>query len=418
MKKSLVALAALAVSGAAMAQVTLSGRASIDMSTWQAVNSTAGSASDLASRTRVADSGSRITFSANENLGGGMKAGLYCETGINVDNAERTGQSGAINGNTVAWCSREGRAYFGNNLVEARLGRQNVFWTSGAPDATGSNLGGHSISANLYGGGAGLYGTRLENMIKLVAGSEAGAFAGSELYTGFMQSPATANQLSTSATADYSFATQTGESAAAGVSGGGYNGFKLTYNSGPLNLMVDYQSYTKSAAVAGVSSAGVSTVIKNSFSGNATKYQLGYALGGESIVSVQYWTKSRTDETAPTAAFSNSAAGTAGNATDSGWVVNYNHDFKNSFVGYAQYGKANNITGGSTGTEQAGTDATAYTVGALKRFSKRTHLFASYHNIANGANINYSTTGGTYNSGSAPNGSTVTVTALGMIHNF
>jgi predicted porin len=400
-----------------MAQVTLSGRASIDMSTWQAVNSTAGSASDLASRTRVADNGSRITFSANEDLGGGMKAGLYCETGINVDNAERTGQTGTTNANTQTWCSREGRAYFGNNLVEARLGRQNVFWTSGAPDATGSNLGGHSISANMYGGGVGLYGTRLENMIKLVAGSEAGAFAGSELYTGFMQSPVDAGSLA--GTFDYQVATQTGESAAAGVSGGGYNGFKLTYNSGPMNLMVDYQSYTKSASVAGVTSAGVSSVIKNSFSGNATKYQLGYALGGESIVSIQYWTKSRTDETAPTAAFSNAATGTAGNGTDSGWVVNYNHDFKNSFVGYAQYGKANNITGGPNGTEQVGTDATAYTVGALKRFSKRTHLFASYHTIANGANINYSTTGGGYASRSvAPNGSTVTVTALGMIHNF
>ena len=399
-----------------MAQVTLSGRASIDMSTWQAVNSTAGSGSDLASRTRVADNGSRITFSANEDLGGGMKAGLYCETGINVDNAERTGQSASTNANTTTWCSREGRAYFGNNLVEVRLGRQNVFWTSGAPDATGSNLGGSSVSANLYGGGVGLYGTRLENMIKLVAGSEAGAFAGSEVYTGFMQSPVDAGSLG--GTFDYQLATQTGESAKAGVSGGGYNGFKLTYNSGPLNLMVDYQSYSKSAAIAGVTSAGVSSVIKNSFSGNATKYQVGYALGGESIVSAQYWTKSRTDETNSAAAFSNSAAGTAGSGTDSGWVVNYNHDFKNSFVGYAQYGKANNITGGPNGTEQAGTDATAYTVGALKRFSKRTHLFASYHNIANGANINYNTSGGTYNSGTAPNGSTVSVTALGMIHNF
>jgi len=418
MKKSLVALAALAVSGAAMAQVTLSGRASIDMSTYQAVNSTAGSASDLASRNRVADSGSRITLSANEDLGGGMKAGLYCETGINVDNAERTGQSGTINANTQNWCSREGRAYFGNNLVEVRLGRQNVFWTSGAPDATGSNLGGSSVSANLYTGGAGLYGTRLENMIKLVAGSEAGAFAGSELYTGFMQSPATATALSTSASADYSFATQTGESAGAGVSGGGYNGFKLTYNSGPLNLMVDYQSYTKSSAVTAVSVLGVSSTIRNSFSGNATKYQVGYNLGGESIVSAQYWTKARTDETNSSAAFSNSSTGTAGNGADSGWVVNYNHDFKNSYVGYAQYGKANNITGGPNGTEQVGTDATAYTVGALKRFSKRTHVYATYHSIANGANINYNMTGGTYQSGTAPNGSTVTMTALGMIHMF
>jgi len=422
MKKSLVALAALAVSGAAMAQVTLSGRASIDVSTYQGINGT-DTTKDIASRPRVADSGSRITISANEDLGGGMKAGLYCETGINVDNAERTGQSGSVNANTTTWCSREGRAYFGNNLVEARLGRQNVFWTSGAPDQTGSNLGGHSISANLYTGGVGLYGTRLENMIKLVAGSEAGAFAGSELYMGFMQSPVAANWLPGSTSAG-SYPTQTGESAGAGVAQGGYNGFKLTYNSGALNLMVDYQSYSKTAAVTNATFAtaanaiAATTTTANSFSGNATKYQVGYNLGGESIVSAQYWTKSRTDETLATAGFSNSAAGTAGNGTDSGWVVNYNHDFKNSFVGYAQYAKANNITGGSTGAEITGTDAIGYTVGALKRFSKRTHVFASYHSIANGANINYNMTGGSYNSGTAPNGSTVSMTALGMIHNF
>jgi len=196
----------------------------------------------------------------------------------------------------------------------------------------------------LYGGGVGLYGTRLENMIKLVAGSEAGAFAGSEVYTGFMQSPVDAGSLG--GTFDYQLATQTGESAKAGVSGGGYNGFKLTYNSGPLNLMVDYQSYTKSAPTFAVTAAGVSTQSRSSFSGNATKYQLGYALGGESMVSVQYWAKSRTDETLSTNAY----AAATGNGSDSGWVVNYNHDFKNSFVGYAQYGKANNITGGPNGT--------------------------------------------------------------------
>jgi hypothetical protein len=57
-------------------------------------------------------------------------------------------------------------------------------------------------------------------------------------------------------------------------------------------------------------------------------------------------------------------------------------------------------------------------LGALKRFSKRTHIFATYHNITNGANINYNMTGGAYASGTAPNGSVVTMTALGMIHNF
>jgi hypothetical protein len=145
---------------------------------------------------------------------------------------------------------------------------------------------------------------------------------------------------------------------------------------------------------------------------------VGYALGGESIISAQYWTKTRTDETDATSAFSNAATLTSGNGVDSGWVINYNHDFKNSYVGYAQYAKANNITGGPTGAEVAGTDAVGYTVGALKRFSKRTHVFATYHTIVNGANINYNMTGGSYNSGTAPNGSTVSMTALGMIHNF
>jgi hypothetical protein len=87
-------------------------------------------------------------------------------------------------------------------------------------------------------------------------------------------------------------------------------------------------------------------------------------------------------------------------------------------VGYAQYGRTNNITGGPTGAEIANTDAVAYTVGALKRFSKRTHLYATYHNITNGANINYGMTGGSYQSATAGNGQMVTITALGMIHNF
>jgi len=421
MKKSLVALAALAVSGAAMAQVTLSGRASIDLSSYQGINGTTASG-DVVSRMRVADSGSRITFSANENLGGGLKAGVYCETGINIDNGERTGQSGTVNASTNSFCSREGRGYFGNDLIEARLGRQNVFWTSGAPDQTGSNLAGSSISANLYGGGVGLYGTRFENIFKLVGGKDFGAFAGSEIYVGYMQPSAAANWIPGSS--GISYANHTGESASSANSGGGVNGFKLTYNSGPLNLMVDYQSYTKTATVTSVpfqtaaNTIAATSVIANSFSGNATKYQLGYALGGESMVSAQYWTKSRTDETAPTATFSNSSTGRKGNGSDSGWVVNYNHDFKNSFVGYAQYGKANNITGGSDGAEQAGTDATAYTVGALKRFSKRTHVYATYHNITNGANINYGMTGGSYGSASPGNGQMITITALGMIHNF
>jgi predicted porin len=88
MKKSLVALAALAVSGAAMAQVTISGRANLDVGGYTAVGATgrdsigtAGAvalpaALDAANRNVVRDASSRITLTVNEDLGGGRTAAL------------------------------------------------------------------------------------------------------------------------------------------------------------------------------------------------------------------------------------------------------------------------------------------------------------------------------------------------------
>jgi len=87
MKKSLVALAALAVSGAAMAQVTLYGRSDIGYG----VKSTQlGDGSTGVKQTGVMDggnAGSRIGFRGTEDLGGGMKAHFVTEQGISPTNA-------------------------------------------------------------------------------------------------------------------------------------------------------------------------------------------------------------------------------------------------------------------------------------------------------------------------------------------
>ncbi len=397
MKKSLVALAALAATTAfAQSSVTLSGRASLDVSTWEATGATAGTASDFKSRTRVADTASRITFAANEDLGGGMRAGVYCETGMNIDSGNANGQANTANANTSEWCSREGRAYIGSGDYEVRLGRQNVWWTQGALNQTGSTYLGSDSMTNLINGGAGVYGVRLENMIKFAVTK--GAFAGSEYYTGFM-------------------GTTTGEAAAANTDANGkYSGFKLQYTAGQIVALIDQQSSDNSAAAA----ASATAVGARSFKRSAVKYGLGFKYNPTSIVSIQMWDKKRTDIADGTRAFNQTVLvnqTNEGNAKDSGYGIQVHHDLGGGWMAHAQWAKANNIKGTTTG-EIANTGATGVTLGATKAFSKRTHVYGSYHKITNQSAAIYGMGGGNYASGTANAGADTKMIALGMIHNF
>jgi len=95
MKKSLVALAVLAATGAAFAQssVSISGRldlgsASVKTTTTNAAGVAASSTSTDLTGNQNGRTGSRLTFSGVEDLGGGLKAGFNIETGLNPsDNA-------------------------------------------------------------------------------------------------------------------------------------------------------------------------------------------------------------------------------------------------------------------------------------------------------------------------------------------
>jgi predicted porin len=396
MKKTLVALAALAATSAfAQSTVTLSGRASLDVSTWGTSGSTAGATADHKSRVRVADTASRITFAANEDLGGGNKAGVYCETGINMDSANIAGQANTDNGNTNTFCSREGRAYFGNNTAEVRLGRQNVWWTQGELNQVGSTFLGSDSATNIINGGVGVYTVRGENMIKLTANGGLGAFAGSEIYTGYMgASGASTTQINGAA----------GEAVGANTDASGkYSGLKAQYATGPWVLMLDQQS-SKNAKISATS---------NTFNRDATKVGLGFKYNPTSIVTFQTWNKERKDQTTPTAAFGS----TAGAAKDSGYAVVVKHDLGGGWMAHAQYAKAGNIKGTSAG-EQANTGAKGFTLGATKAFSKRTHVYGAYHKVTNESAATYGMGGGNYQSGSAAAGADTKMIALGMIHNF
>lgn len=407
--KTLVALAALAATSAfAQSTVTLSGRASLDVSTYGATSSTGGSAFDLKSRTRVADTASRITFAANEDLGGGKKAGIYCETGINVDNANITGQANTDNSNTNTFCSREGRGYIGNDTIEVRLGRQNVWWTQGELNQVGSTFLGSDSATNIINGGTGVYTVRGENMIKLFGGAGLGAFAGSEAYMGYMGASGASTTQANGAV---------GEAVGANTEANGkYSGFKVQYTAGQFVGMIDQQT-SKSQLIKG---AAV-------FDRSAVKYGLGYKYTPTSLVSFQFWDKKRTDQAGAGVGTTNVfgfnttswAALTAqnGSAKDSGYAAVIKHDLGGNWMLHGQYAKANNVKD-NTGAEMASTGATAYTLGATNSLSKRTHIYGAIHKITNDANAAYNMTGGNYASGTANLGSGVKMLALGLIHNF
>jgi len=96
MKKSLVALAALAVSGAAMAQATLYGRTDIGYGVKATQMGTGGTGVKQLGIQDGGNAGSRIGFRGTEDLGGGMKAHFVTEQGISPTNGALFGvRSGA-----------------------------------------------------------------------------------------------------------------------------------------------------------------------------------------------------------------------------------------------------------------------------------------------------------------------------------
>lgn len=116
MKKTLIALAVLAASGAAMAQSSVSIYGIVDAAIHKDKNV------DAAMIDGAVDS-SRIGFKGTEDLGGGLKAHFVLEQGLKID----TGAAGQIkdsNGNdTSAAFSRETSVGFSGGFGAVKLGR-------------------------------------------------------------------------------------------------------------------------------------------------------------------------------------------------------------------------------------------------------------------------------------------------------
>ena len=210
MKKSLIALAVLAASGAAMAQssVTLYGVADAGVTylngkdNWSGV--TAGN-----------NLFSRIGFRGTEDLGGGLKANFVLEGGINLDTGD--GKSGGATDSGFQF-KRQSTVGLAGNFGEVRLGREltAAFKATGRYDVFGSvGLGYSRLWADGAVADANANATavttnvRVSNMVTYVSPD----------FTGFKVG------------LNYGFGETTN-----GNSDSSYMGAGLTYDNGPLSL--------------------------------------------------------------------------------------------------------------------------------------------------------------------------------------
>src|ERR1035437_7409537 len=177
MKKTLVALAALAVVGAASAQSFVKISGMVDATVM-------GGFGDVANKYQLGNSGlnsSELVFSSMEDLGGGLRAGFILSAGINNDNG--TGSSLSTN-NQASGTSASGglifnrRSYlqFMGNFGEFRAGRDYtpVFWLEAIYDPFGINGVGTSRAFNGGAAYTGVVAVRASNSVGYLTPSMGG----------------------------------------------------------------------------------------------------------------------------------------------------------------------------------------------------------------------------------------------------
>jgi predicted porin len=166
MKKSLIALAVLAASGAAMAQSSVTVFGVVDA----AYSVGKGSTSNKTQLTNSGYNSSRLGFRGVEDLGGGMRAEFWLEAGVNNDN----GTGSATNNNnqavTAANAGTQGLTFNRKSTVglvgsmgEIRLGRD--YSPQFYADATYDPFGTNGVATSLIAYQGGNAAVRASNMI-------------------------------------------------------------------------------------------------------------------------------------------------------------------------------------------------------------------------------------------------------------
>ncbi len=409
MNKKLMAVAvagALGAPAAALAQVEIYGRANVFTDSYRATGSTAGAATDVKSRTRVNDQGSRLGFRGREDLGRGLRAVYQIESGVNIDTGKQNSSEpgGAANASTGFLASRDSFVGLEGGWGRVLFGRQSLYFGNGAIEQVTANY--VNVGLPLFSG-------------NLIVPSPTARTSNVLSYT----TPNFSGVDATVAIAPQSEGTQ-----AAGAANNNTDAriTALTARyTGRVNAQLDWAENKKQ------------TPIPAANSGDQTGIKLGvgypYAPGAQ-IALVYVSQKVENIGTGVTAPVNAALPGTlaAGDSLkQKGWGINWEHIFGN-ILALGQYARVNDISG-CTGDCSA-TKANMYMVGAKYLLSKRTGVYATFSQIkndtkgftdfSNGGGYTPATTTTTANGATAAGlpvasaGADPRVIALGVIHNF
>jgi predicted porin len=401
MQKKVMALAvagALSAPVAAFAQasnVQIYGRLNVGLDNYQATGASAGSASDVKSRMRQFDQGSRLGVRGAEDLGGGLKAIFQIESGVNVDSGTTTSQSGSANASAGTFASRDSYVGLEGGFGRLTMGRQAVYYGNGVIEQVTSNY--VNISSAFFSGSTSRFGaptTRTNNVFAYTTPT----------FGGF------------NATAWYS---PNSEAAAPGAPTNGKIFGATARYSGVVNVPVDWARNKKQSdlVVGANSTAGTGA-------GDLTGLKIGvgwpYAPGAQiSVIAIQ----NKQDKAALTTGFT--AAGD--NVKQRGVGVAWEHVFGNiqALAEVARIQKATGCTESATanpgvsGSSCSDTEANSIMVGAKYLLSKRTGVYVTYNKITNKANSNLDFSSAGYSAvNTLAAGADPRVWAIGVMHNF
>jgi len=322
MKKSLVALAVLAASGAAMAQSSVTLFGVVDAA--YAVGKGNGALGTTKNQLRNSGyNSSRLGFRGVEDLGGGMKASFWLEAGVNNDDGTGSASSALNQAQTAANVGTQGLTFNRRSTVslegsmgEIRLGRDYTpqFWSETVYDPFGTN----GVGTTLTFGKGGLTGVRASNSIAYLSPSMSGVKLWVQTYMGENADPQPAGST-------------------VGKAGNG-NAYRITFDQGAF-----------SAAYAG-SKTTSSTTVTNDTSNIAASYDLGVA---------KLMAQSNTTK------ITNAA------------------DIKSNLIGALVPMAGGTFRISQSQTDQAGKKAKQMAVGFVNPMSKRTDLYATYARVAN-----------------------------------
>src|SRR4051794_26989920 len=362
-------LLAIAVAGAlapaaAMAQSTVEiyGRANVGIDSWQATSST-DPAGSYKSRTRIFDFGSRLGFRVNESLGGGMRAFVVMETGVNIDSGSGNGQSGLANASTGFWASRDSYAGLGGDWGDVRFGRQSPFYSNGIIMQAASNYINQAMdSAYSFSGALAQPSGRESNVLSYNSPTLGGFNASLSWGPGASEGNAYTG-------------TGQGKEQLYAVTG--------RYSGGPFRAQADFGKRKDVGNISGQDRV-------------AWKVGAGFSYApGSQISAIVGNVKNKNIQTAFVSGGVTFAA-TGSNPNANIWIVNWEHMLGQwqLIAQYAKFMKIEDLT-----VDPGGTDAQGFTLAAKYFLSKRTGVYASFNQIKNKENAWWDISNGGSSSG-------------------